>query len=381
MVRLKRVRPALLLLGAALLAVTLFGAKALTHGQGGETSASARLLTPVAVRPAGLIVLGTVDTDPPPVAYGLPPVLQSGTIAEVFVREQQSVRVGDRLYAFDTALLQRDLDIAKASLEAAQTKLDEARAAADQHAKSVAIMEKVVASAEEKVRIHSRLYNLIRDNLENFWRNQAQPKLSDDEIRKKLQDDDKLFEANAKYVLALNELGVEQARLAQLRSLDPQVKVRQAIAAVKRVEAEVAKAQTAIDLCTVRAKSAGTVERITISPGTTMGISTREPALWLIPEGKRIVRAEVEADFAHRVSPELIGRTVTIYDNTDPRLTYSGTLRRISSTFLPKRSSSDSLLSTNDTRVLEAVIEVDDPSPPGRPPLRVGQRVRVALGQ
>ncbi len=374
-----RCRPAMVLLGAALLAASLFGAKALTHGQG-EPSASSRFSTS-AVRPTGLIVLGTVDTDPPPVAYGLPPVLQSGTIAEVFVKEQQIVRAGDRLYAFDTSLLQRDLEIAKAELELAQTRLDEAKVAADQHAKSVAIMEKVVASAEEKVRIHSRLYNLIRDNLENFWRNQAQPKLSEEEIRKKLQDDDKLFEANAKYVIALNELGVEQARLAQLRALDPQVKVRQALAAMKRVEAEVSKAQTAIDLCTVRAKSAGTVERITISPGTTMGISTREPALWLIPEGKRIVRAEIEADFAHRVTPDLIGKTVTIYDHTDPRLTYGGTLRRISGTFLPKRSNGESLLSSNDTRVLEAIIEVEDPAPAKKPPLRVGQRVRVALGQ
>ncbi|MCS7020578.1 MAG: HlyD family secretion protein [Gemmataceae bacterium] len=374
-----RLRPAMLVLGVLLLALSLFGAKALTHGP--HDSSAAQRFSTGTVRPTGLIVLGTVDTDPPPVAYGLPPVLQSGTIAEVYVKEQQSVRAGDRLYSFDTSLLQRDLDIARAELEVANTRLDEAKAAAEQHAKSVAIMEKVVAGAEDKVRIQSRLYNLIRDNLENFWRNQAQPKLSEEEIRKKLQDDDKLFEANSKYLIALNELGVEQARLAQLRSVDPQVKVRQALAAVKRVEAELAKAQTAIDLCTIRARSAGTVERITISPGTTMGISTREPALWLIPDGKRIIRAEVEADFAHRVTPELIGKPVTIYDNTDPRLTYTGVLRRISGTFLPKRSTGESLLNHNDTRVLEAVIEVDDPAPVGKPPLRVGQRVRVSLGQ
>jgi multidrug resistance efflux pump len=379
MVRLIRLRAFVLLLIAGVLVISLFGAKALTHSHSGTAPAN-QSFTPT-LHPTGLVVLGTVDTDPPPVAYGLPPVLQSGTVAQVFVHEQQSVRAGDRLYAFDTALLQRDLEIAKAELELAQTKLDEAQVAADQHIKSVAVMEKVVASAEEKVRLSSRLYNLIRDNLENFWRNQAQPKLSEEEIRKKLQDDDKLFEANAKYLIALNEQRVEQARLMQLRALDPQVKVRQALAAVKRVEAEMAKAQTAIDLCTICAKSAGTVERITISPGTTMGIGTREPALWLIPEGKRIVRAEVEADFAHRISPELIGQSVTIYDNTDTRLTYSGTLRRISGTFLPKRASNESLLASNDTRVLEAVIEVDDPAPPGKPPLRVGQRVRVALGR
>ena len=49
-------------------------------------------------------------------------------------------------------------------------------------------------------------------------------------------------------------------------------------------------------------------------------------------------------------------------------------------TFLPKRFGGESLIG-NDTRVLEAIIEILDPAPPGQPPLRVGQRVRVGLGQ
>ncbi len=44
-----RCRPAMVLLGAALLAVSLFGAKALTHGQG-EPSASSRFSMP-SIRP------------------------------------------------------------------------------------------------------------------------------------------------------------------------------------------------------------------------------------------------------------------------------------------------------------------------------------------
>ncbi len=367
-----------LLLGLVLLGMSLAGAKHLSNGQTPpSTSQQLAHVQPIQVR--GLLVLGTVDSEPPPVAYGLPPVLQSGTIAKVFVQEHQLVRVGDPLYAFDTSLLERDLEIAQAQLELAKAQLDEARVAVEQHQKTVALMEESVANAEEKVQIQTRLYNLIRNNLENFWRNQQQPKLTEEEIRKKLQDDDKLFEAQAKYTYARRESAVEQKKLAQLRALDPYVKVRQAEAGVRRVEAELNKAKTAIAMCTVRAKSDGAVERITISPGTTLGISTREAALWLVPTGKRVVRAEIEAEFAHRVTPDLIGKTVTIYDNSDPRLTYTGTLKRLSSAFLPKRSSGEALLA-NDTRVLEAVVEVDDPAPPGKPPLRVGQRVRVALG-
>ena len=104
--------------------------------------------------------------------------------------------------------------------------------------------------------------------------------------------------------------------------------------------------------------------------------------MWLIPAGPRIVRAEIEADFAHQVTKEILNKEVTIYDNTNPRLTYKGKVTRIGGTFLPKRSSSnEGLLTGQGTLALEADIEVLDAAPPGRPPLRVGQRVRVDLGQ
>jgi hypothetical protein len=90
-----------------------------------------------------------------------------------------------------------------------------------------------------------------------------------------------------------------------------------------------------------------------------------------------VVRAEVEAEFAHRVGLDLRGKTVTIVDRTDPKLTYPGGVRRVGTTFLQKRGT-ENLIS--DTRVLEVVIEVKNSTPAGKPPLRVGQRVRVNLG-
>ena len=74
------------------------------------------------------------------------------------------------------------------------------------------------------------------------------------------------------------------------------------------------------------------------------------------------------------------GKKVTIYDNTDPKLTYEGTVERIGDAFLPKRRGGDALI-PSDTLVLEALVIVSDPAPPGKPPLRVGQKVRVNFGQ
>jgi hypothetical protein len=101
--------------------------------------------------------------------------------------------------------------------------------------------------------------------------------------------------------------------------------------------------------------------------------------MYLIPSGPRVVRAEVEAEFAHKID-DFIGKTVTIRAGQNFADTYTGTARRVSGAFLPKRFGGDSLVG-NPTRVLECLIEITDPAPAGRPPLRPGQPVRVTFGQ
>jgi multidrug resistance efflux pump len=372
----------LYVLGVALVVVSLVGARALTNGNGHDKG-DAKTVNPAAggAKVSGPIVLGTVDSDPSPVPYILPPVLQSGTVVKVFVKDGHEVKAGDALYEFDTSLQQRALEKAQAAVGVAKSKVAVAQEKAKEHARKVDLQKQMVLVAKDRETNQKKLYNLVKSNLEQFWKTTGGTKpLTDAEIAKKLEDDDKLFKVYVDYVAAVREVGVREAELAALEASDPQVYVHEADAGVRLAEEEVKTAKTAIDLCTVRAKSAGTVERVTISSGTTLGISTRDPALWLIPAGPRIVRAEIEPDFAHRVGKDIEGKEVTVYDNTDPRLTYKGKVLRVGGTFLPKRSAGDNLLG-NDTRVLEATVEVADPAPAGKPPLRVGQRVRVSLGQ
>ena len=98
-----------------------------------------------------------------------------------------------------------------------------------------------------------------------------------------------------------------------------------------------------------------------------------------LPPAQRIVRAEIEAEFAHKVGKELEGKDVMIFDNTDSRLSYRGKVRTISGTFLPKLAPSDSCLP-----VQPACWKLSSRLPirphPKIPPLRVGQRV-VGMGQ
>lgn len=377
---LRKTRLALFIVGVALCVGMLIGARTLTGGSASDDSKRINDKTPRTH--SGPVVMGTVDTDPPPVAYGLPSVLQSGTIKHVFVKDGQEITaemIRDNkhaLYAFDDTIQQAELEQAKTAVAHARTKVKEAEELVKQHTENIKVADQAVEAAQRKVDLTRAYYKLVEDGLETNYRVERIPEEKWPERKK---GDATLYKANVDYDTAVNELNLAKAKRDQLKVADPQVKVKEAEAAVKQADALQAKAQAAVDLCIIKAQMPGIVEQVTISPGVTLGISNRT-ALWLIPTGPRVVRGEVEADFAHRVGPDRIGREVTIYDNTDPKLTYTGTIRRISNMFLLKRANAENFLN-GDTRVIEVVIEVTDPAPAGKPPLHIGQRVRVNLGQ
>ncbi|MGL4419326.1 MAG: HlyD family efflux transporter periplasmic adaptor subunit, partial [Gemmataceae bacterium] len=156
--------------------------------------------------------------------------------------------------------------------------------------------------------------------------------------------------------------------------------VAKAAAAITVASAKVAKAQLVVNECTVRAQVDGTVEQISAVEGLVVGPSTRAPLVYLVPKGTRIVRAEVVPDFAYKIA-EKVGAKVTISDDNNTSLTYPGEVIRVGNSFLPKRNggSSTDFLNGKATLVLELVVEVKDAAPPGKPPLRVGQPVRVSI--
>jgi multidrug resistance efflux pump len=372
---LRKMRPVLIGLGVVLAIGSLVGARALTHGSG-DPSAKAADAGPR--QASGLYVVGFVDSKSPVVEYRLPSVLQSGTVSKVYVKDGDEVKADQPLYEFDTKVQNADLVRATAGVATVRTKVAEADQAVEEHAQQIKFAEQVKAFAEEKVKLAFAYYTFVDKKLEESYKaNGTKDPKEIEELKKSSLD---LYKAKVDWAIAVNDQSVAKLKVEQLQKINPKVKVDEAVAAVKQAEAEQAKAQLAVDLCVVKAKTDGTVEQITIGPGTTLGIGTRAPALSLIPSGVRVVRAEVEGEFAHRVGPDLKGKTVIIYDHTDAKLTYTGTVTRVGTTFLAKRSNPDSFLG-NDTRVLEVLIEVTDPAPPGKPPLYVGKRVRVNLGQ
>ncbi len=378
MTRLRNMRPVLVAAGVVALVGSLLGARLLGPGGGGTDSTGKAPAAP-AKDTTGTVVLGTADSDPSPVQPGLPPVLQSGEIAEVFVTQNHQVKAGDRLYRFDTTMLELKVEGAKAALGSARAKADTARGAAAQHAKKVDLEKQVVAANEAQVKLALEAWRLGESNLNEGLKAQGIPPDKWEERRK---NDVKLFELYADYEAKKVKTAIEKATLADLEAArvnQVDKLIAEADAEVRRYEGMVREAETAVRLCTVTAKVDGTIERVSVTPGDTIGISTRVPAVILIPAGPRVVRAEVEAEFAHKIGTNQKGRAVTIHDFTDPKLTYQGRVRDLGDSFLPRRAYEGALVQ-NETRALEVVIEVLDAQPPGKPPLRVGQRVRVIFG-
>jgi multidrug resistance efflux pump len=388
---LRNVRPLLFVLGGLLVVGSLLGARLLAHGSGGGAEATAKTAAPTTNGRdgSGPVVIGYADSDPPPVEYRLPPVLQAGEVVAVYVRQGDEVKVrefglfgravklGDPLYKFDTTIQERARQKALAAVNVARAKVKSAEGMKDEHAKKINLQAQALAAADLKVNLALDAWKLGVATTKEAYRLNKFPESEWDD---RLSKDVKIFELYSTHESAKAERNGEQAKLDALRSANMDLLIDEARANVTLLEAEVDTAQATIDLCTVRAKQPGTVEQVYVSKGSQLGISTRTPAVVLVPAGPRVVRAEVEAEFAHRVGQDKVGKEVTIYDHTDPKLTYRGKVVRIPTTFLPKRSSEGGFV-PNETRVLEAVIEVIDPNPPGKPPLRVGQKVRVNFGQ
>jgi multidrug resistance efflux pump len=375
-------------IGGSLLVGSLLGAHFLTAAGGGASTAAPPATVANGKEGSGPVVLGVADSNPSPIGFGLAPVLQSGRIVKMYVTPGQEVKVrehrlfggkialGDPLYKFDSQMLDAKLVDAQMAVNVAVANLRGAQAKLDQHKVTITTQKLKLKAAElNENRTQTGYHLYLRLQKENLTK-----QFGPERAEELLKNDSELFKLETAYLKAVAEKDVENEALTALQKADVGAAVAIAEAQVKQAEALVDEARSAVEMCTVRTMLPGTIERVNSGPGDVIGIGSRTPAVILVPAGPRVVRAEIEADFAHRVGRDKIGKTVTVYDNTDPKITYKGRVERIGDTFLPKKSSAESF-APSDTRVIEAIVVVEDSAPAGQPPLRVGQKVRVNFGQ
>jgi multidrug resistance efflux pump len=134
-------------------------------------------------------------------------------------------------------------------------------------------------------------------------------------------------------------------------------------------------AALALDLYVRKAPSDGIVLRVNVSAGETVGPEAKIPALQFCPKTPRIIRAEVQQEFAAGLK---VGQDAIIEDDTTAGYQWKGKVLRISDWYTHKRSMVLEPLQFNDVRTLECIIQV---IPPEGQPLRIGQRMRVKIHQ
>jgi multidrug resistance efflux pump len=168
----------------------------------------------------------------------------------------------------------------------------------------------------------------------------------------------------------------EEAKLRAIQATKPDVKVRQADEALTLARQRADEARLALKRCALEAPADGTVLRVAVTKGAILGPQTRQAPVLFAPTGPRIVRAEVDQEFAHRVQ---VSMTAVITDEANSQVVWQGRVKRLGAAYLPKRSAGGPesfSLSGSEPRVLECLVELD----PGQPAPLLGQRVRVSIG-
>ncbi|WP_312688880.1 efflux RND transporter periplasmic adaptor subunit [Brevundimonas nasdae] len=184
---------------------------------------------------------------------------------------------------------------------------------------------------------------------------------------------------------AANRADVEAARLRRLadadagsrqdadRARDAARLARDELTTAQRA-ADTARARRqldayAVDARTITAPTAGRIVRRWVSEGASVTAGT--PLFMLEPAGARVVRAEVDEEFADKLKP---GMTAIVSLESDTSRTFQARLVRISEMFGPSQIVGDPT-APSDTRSISVILQ-----PTGEQPnLRLGQRVLVRI--
>ncbi len=342
-----RIKQALLIVALAVLMICVVSARwAFPPAAAVEAAADAA--------PQAVVCLGLVDLEHGIASLGL---LQPGRVVEIPVHEADHVAAGAVLLRVDDALPRLRVAEAQAALETAQAQMERTSQQPAQH--RVRLEQQQAAGEAAAQRLEAARHVLARK-------------------RQLLKVD----QANAEEVAAaanqVKELEAaeraEAAKLAELRMTDPDVDVRQAKLEVAAQQNRLDQARHALEECTLKAPQDGTVLRVLVGPGDVLTGQPKQAAVLFAPNGPRLVRAEVDQEFAGRLA---VGQPALVEDDARSGAAWQGRVRRIADWYQPRRGIVSDPPQNQEVRTVECIIELD----PGQPPPRLGQRVRVTIGK
>ena len=318
---------------------------------------------------------GNSDTAPPPrdetpkmvVCFGHVDVeggvqrivpLQSGRVADVFVRPGQTVAEGAPLLKIEDKVSRTTVQTAQENVNAAQLELDEARKEPEQHKEQVELQKLKVQALTERVKSLRSVVDQMRRIREETG---AGVSLADIE---KTQGELRVAE--------IEQHGAE-VTLNSLERRDPLVHSRLLESKLAIAKAHLEQAKLAADEYTIPAPSAGTVLRVNVRKGDVVSPASQQlPPIEFAHDGQRYIRAEVPQASAGQVTEGLPAR---ITDDTHAGGTWTGRVTYVSDWFARKRSVLQEPMQFNDEQTLECWVALD----PNQQKLRINQRVRVYI--
>ena len=278
-----------------------------------------------------------------------------GRVRSLPVPEGTEVPEGTVLLQIDDDQARADLARAELDLEASQVLLTEALKLEGQKIRQIKGQEAAIDAAIAKEKIV-----------------QAQRKKAE-RVKTLNGADEDLDAAQALVDQAAAGVVVERTKLEQIREMTPSSAIRRAKIDVENKKRMIDKAQLAVNECQIKAPCRGMILRQLINVGELLGPMSKGPALQFCPAGDRIVRAEVEQEYAGRVK---VGQKAIIQDESTGEGKWSGVVIGVSPWYTQRRDIRLEPQQFNDSRTLEVIIRLDDE---GTSPLRINQRVRVKL--
>ncbi len=307
-----------------------------------------------AIGRARVVCLGHVDLEEGVTA--LNPV-QPGRVVEVAVREGQKVKAGTVLLRQDDQQARLLIRQAEGELKAARARLAQARKLPQQHHAELAAQQAALEAARYRLAAARESAQRTRKLLKDGMAGSEEAGTAENVVRE--------LEAILK---------AEHDKCERLQVDNPNEMVTLAEAEVDARQARLDEARHALSERALYAPADGEVLRLLAAVGDVLGPQTAQAAVLFCPDRPRVVRAEVPQEFADRVRA---GQVVVIQDDARLVEVGRGQVARVSDWYTQRRSIIQEPSVRNDVRTLECIIRID----PGNPPLRLGQRVRVVMGE
>jgi ABC exporter DevB family membrane fusion protein len=276
----------------------------------------------------------------------------NGRVAEILVREGQTVEADDVLLRVDDRQYRQEVLLAEAELELAKARLERLVNGAHprQRSEAAALYRAKLAEQERAKLSWQRIHKLIED-----------------EAVSQQQADDQRTLLDA----LTAEVEAAKAHVEHLQSPARADEVKMEKARVKAAQAKLELAKVRLQWTELKAPSRGQILKLDVEPGELIGPDTPRPTAIMADTSRFQVRAFVEEQDAPRVR---LGMAATIRADGLPDREFKGRVVRLSQQMGRKELWSDQPTERYDTKTREVWIELE-----GNDPWVVGLRLDVML--